>query len=544
LKLPVIGPTKHNVILITQREIEVYRNVVAVSLGCHWDGVSFPHPDNYDTETLVDGVNKRFLCKPPAANEALRGEFNRFVKKWVVKYLTPLDPSADDSLETWLGGTSYTESRKSELRNCWDQVVSIWEKTIPKGKYFICKSFGKDESYPTFKHARAINSRSDAFKCAVGPMFHLIEQQVFALKWFIKKIPIINRPAYIYENLYRDGATYFASDYTAYESMFTAQLMRDCEFELYDYMTSRHNHHDQFMELCERVLAGKNTCKFKNFRVEVDATRMSGEMNTSLGNGFSNLMFMLFLCKRAGSKDVSGVVEGDDGLFVCNGPLPTAEDFKLLGLTIKIELHENLSTASFCGLVFDELDLLNVSDPIKILAKFGWASNRYAKSNNVKLQTLLRCKSLSLLAQYPGCPIVQELALYGLRTTGSVEKFVVAELAKNSVGYWEREMRTLISEKPQPRIVPIRTRLLCEKLYNITIAQQLEVEKYLSKLTTLQPLKLDCLMHLVPPDAVTFDSEYSTYTYPHSAYLTRPVDKWVRLASKCNSLKILPTRRP
>ena len=174
-------------------------------------------------------------------------------------------------------------------------------------------------------------------------------------------MPVPDRPQHIIDKLWLPGSSYVATDYTAYESHFVAELMEAIEFVLYEHMTQHLKEGPRFMELMRGVLAGKRKAQFKYFDVEVNATRMSGEMNTSLGNGFANLMLFEFACHKVGSECV-GVVEGDDGLFRVNGPIPPSNLFESLGFTIKAVTHERLETASFCGMVFDVEDRVNVSD--------------------------------------------------------------------------------------------------------------------------------------------------------------------------------------
>jgi hypothetical protein len=275
----------------------------------------------------------------------------------------------------------------------------------------------KDETYPEYKHARAINSRSDEFKCASGPFFKCIEKTLFTLDWFIKKVPIADRPSYIKNRLERMGVSYFAADYTSFESLFTKKLMQTCEFVLYEHCVSEHPLGRAWLSLISEALLGRNVCSFKLFNVSVNATRMSGEMNTSLGNGFSNLMFLLFLCQENGMTDVLAVIEGDDSAASGCGKWPSVEDFAKLGLVIKVDMSDSIEEMSFCGLVFDSDECLNVTDPREVLASFGWTSAGYKAMKQNKLKLLLRCKALSLAHQYPGCPIISSLAQYGLRVT-------------------------------------------------------------------------------------------------------------------------------
>jgi len=269
------------------------------------------------------------------------------------------------------------------------------------------------------------------------------------------------------------------------------------------------------------VIAGTNKCVFKHFSVELEATRMSGEMNTSLGNGFANLMLMLFMCEEVGSTFCDGVVEGDDGLFSITGPTPTKADFETLGLRIKLEEHNDISTASFCGIIFDSQDRCNLVDPRKVVMTFGWACSRYVAARDSKLRALLRCKSLSLVYQYPGCPIVQALGLYGLRITTEVsigEMFRVINTKGYNSYHRTRELAS-IGKQWKTREIGMNTRLLCERVFGISVEAQLDYEKYLgslTQLTRLEPRQLTTYMHV---DCHDYSNKY---VMPVPADIRRP----------------------
>lgn len=476
-----------------------HRRLVAVSLGCHATDAVCPHVDPGDVPTAVAGGQKRFTAKPPTPNRKMRRSLRRFVKKWCKKNLVPLSPESDTSVRTWLASTSYTQARKDELLRKWEAMSDIED---PTKKYLACQSFIKDETYPSYKHSRCINSRSDEFKVTVGPIFRLIEKVVFQHEAFIKKIPIAERPAYIRNLLHVEGADYFAADYTSFEALFTKELMEDCEFIMYKYMTQYLPEGKQWMSLVKRVMGGINECIFKDFTIEVLCTRMSGEMNTSLGNGFTNLMVLLFLAEWNGCDNIKVVVEGDDSMARMTGPRPTAEQFEMLGMRCKVEFHEAMETASFCGLVFDVDDLVNVTDPREVLATFGWSNALYAKSSSRKLKMLLRCKALSMAHQYPGCPIISALAQYGLRMTRSYDvRHFIAESGRFSV--WERDqlVSALKDEKKiRVREPPMKTRLLVDKLYGLTIDQQLKIEQYFNSCQVLRPFSMRDMVFNIPSD--------------------------------------------
>ena len=500
------------------REVDLSkRPVVQTSMGPVLIGAALPHPDPQEPLTMIAGVEKRFAIDPPPNDDKMLDRLGDFVTKWVSLHLTPLSPTSDTSQETWYASTMYPLWRKQELREAYADM-----DPRKLDQYLFNNSFQKDEVYPEYKYPRAINSRSDKYKTIVGPIFKLIEKELFKLPWFIKKIPVKDRPKYLFEHLYRDGAKYYATDYTAFEANFRKKVMEKCEMILYRYMTQYLPEGSEWMVHVERGLLGRNHCRFKNFFVDVDATRMSGEMCTSLGNSFSNLMFMLFMCHEKGMdiEKIAGAVEGDDGLFVGEGEFPNEQDFAKLGLMLKMEEHEDLSTASFCGMVFDVEDLVNVTDPYEVLATFGWTSGRYARSKKAKLLTLLRAKSLSLAYQYPGCPILAELARYGMRMTRSYDVRSLLEKDR-TMSMWDREQ--LLEALQHPILntpVSMRTRLLVERKYGITVETQLRLEEVLRNKNDLDPIH-HALTEL-HPDWLDYWTTYVHEGFTKDIYLEYP----------------------
>lgn len=504
------------------------RPPVLISTGPIFVGAVCPHPDPQDADTMIAGVCRRAAVATPVADAPTLRRFGKFVDRWINKHLTPLKPDSDTSLDTWLDLTNYPKYRRDELRD-------LWKLTIlgSSNKHFRNKCFQKDETYADYKHARGIYSRSDEFKCAVGPIFKLIEAEVYKHHSFIKHIPVADRPSYI-NNLLNGGpgAKYLATDYTSFEALFTRELMSLCEFKLYRFMTKLLPEGEEFMRLCEDVIGGLNVCEFKHFRMNVECTRMSGEMCTSLGNGFSNLMFMLFTCEECGCDNTEGVVEGDDGLFVTNpgklGHIPTEDDFIKLGLRIKLEVHDDLCTASFCGIIFDPEELINVTDPRDVLATFGWTNAHYAHAKPPALRDLLRAKSMSFAFQYPGCPIISSLSWYGLRATGKF-KHLGRVLNSKQLNSWQRGqlLDAVAGFARCVRIEPgIRTRLLVERLYHIRVEHQIAIEKYLDTKNDFSPIDFPLLKMYMPESWCSYYDKYVLPVKSLGADLRRPAHDW------------------
>jgi hypothetical protein len=472
------------------------REPVSVSLGCHFIGAKLPHPDPNHEATLKAGACKRFASRPPEPLPGMLRKLKRFTYRFCKRHLKPLAADVDLSFETWIESTNYPLWRKEQLRAERARITNFKDP-----RYKQVNTFMKMETYPTYKHARCINARSDAFKCLSGPWFKAIEKEVFKLDWFIKKIPVRERPQYIIDRVRRGGSRYVCTDYTAFETHFTKEVMQSCEFVLFKYMTQHITERHQFLYMLS-VISGLQKCVTKWFTIFVSATRMSGEMDTSLANGFSNLMLFLFIYEHETKTSytvVTGVVEGDDGLFSVFEVF-SGEVFKKVGMTIKLEVIEQISEASFCGLVFDEEDKKNVTNIIEAMLDFPWTNSSYISSSTKRLKELLRSKSLSMLYQYPGCPVLQSLASYGLKMT----KGITLRIDKMRLSLWEREQLIEAVEYYKYNAltttpVGIRTRFLVEKLYGITIEQQIRIENIFDSATTIAPFQIsDLEVHYTP----------------------------------------------
>lgn len=363
--------------------------------------------DLNDPDTLKCGFEKRLLRELPTPNRKTLAQFTDFVRKYVSK----LPMARDIPFDEWLDSIeNINEQRKAQLRES-HELLRGGRPTRRQASHI--DTFGKTESYPEFKHCRMINSRSDAFKAYSGRYFKAIEEIVYELPEFIKHVPVPDRPARI-QGLKRAGLRYYENDFTAYESHFTAELMDICECALYRHCLKWCSEDAEF--LC-RTLTGVNRMRTRSgVSAKVLARRMSGDMCTSLGNGFTNLMLVKFIAfKKQGT--VEGFVEGDDGLFACNFEM-SSDDYLELGFTVKIVEVDDPCHAHFCGMIFSENGEI-IRDPFKVCQTFGWTSSLIGASKPIMYQ-LLRAKALSSVFETPQCPIVGAYARHALDVTSGV----------------------------------------------------------------------------------------------------------------------------
>lgn len=269
--------------------------------------------------------------------------------------------------------------------------------------------------------------------------------------------------------------------------------MNDIEFLAYDFLCSQNEHAATVLQDFKNVVAGVNTIKFPDMTIKVDATRMSGEMNTSLGNGLVNLIIINFICEELYGADVAAVVEGDDSLYKTDAPVKT-QDYVDCGFTCTLEEHESINTASFCGLIFDEYSEVVIANPIKYILKTPWINRRWLNSNFNTMLGLYKSRSLSLLWQFPGCPVINEYAKYLYRMTNHVR--LTTSMAREFK--WNNEIFAIVSEavidetklfdKMPKKDITFGTRMIMEQTFGITIEHQLYLEDLFRNKNDLHPI--------------------------------------------------------
>jgi len=484
---------------VTQIRPEFYnytsRSSVRISLGCHVLGTSLPVPDFNHGPSQLAGCTKRVAAAMPPIPPNLGRRFFRWVKRFCNKHLRFLkfSPTDDFDFESWITNTEYPLYRKQELRE-------VYELSKNRRVKFDVKAFIKDEDYTDYKHLRGIYSRCDDYKVRVGPYFQKFGDKLFSSKWFIKKIPVPERPTALLEKLGKYN-NIFCTDFSQYESTFVDFLMR-VEHWIYRWSLEGHPLQKHFCDLFA-LMRQSNKIVFKLFDCVLDAKRMSGEMNTSCGNGLMNLLITFFNLERAGNdiEKCDAFFEGDDGIVGCVN-IPTSQLYTDLGARIKIDIPEGISTASFCGNVFHPDHLHNVTNPSEASVSFGWtrARNYRFASHSLKMR-LLCAKSISMLYEYPGCPILKHLGQYGLRCTYKYIKSLDAEFVRrhsDNVYHAEQvqKAREFIQEYGIPNVeIGDGTRSLVERLYGISVSAQLYIEHKLDSLSTLQPLDFSDLLN-------------------------------------------------
>jgi len=441
-------------------------------------------------------------------------DFAHFVNAWLGSNLIPLEAGYDFSVESWIVKTNYSEKRKAALLLNYEDTFR--QKYSDKIK---CKSFIKDEFYDSVKYARTINSRSDWFKVHSGPLFKAIESVLFKRPEFIKYVPVKDRPEYMLNFFGKTSGNFSCSDFKSFEGSFVPKMIRACEAQLYDYMLAHNPVERAKMKTIVDVLCGRNVLQFKNFRGQVRGVRMSGEMCTSLGNGFTNLMLVKYFLDKTGNEGVS-IFEGDDGIHLTKYPLKDPMSFfASLGFNLDFKIHDNIYESKFCGQTFDHCKNVQI-DCKKALINLCWIKGGYRNATKNKLLSLLKAKTMSLLFRAPNCPVVSSFASWVYR---SIEgRYAINSFDSN----WMRnDVKTMLSNfKYEDININLDSRVLYEKVYGVSIELQLELENYFNSLQGLSLLSHPALNDLYGPTNFMLNDMYVKFGGANDSVMVRPIN--------------------
>lgn len=416
-------------------------------------------PDTSDPHTVITGFVKRLMCDVhPRLNKRMLKDFRSFVRGKLKQWYLPIQAETDTTVETWLSKTNYSEVDKEHMKQTWNKTKHLYPNMKVNDatwkKHFYVKAFPKEEPFPVeetsditrpkLKDSRMIYARIDDAKVYFGPYAKLMEEQIFYTSnpnnpiKFAKSI----EPTLFKKELdeFQDYPNFIQTDYSSFEGSFSPKLMKACEVQMYKYMLSNYpNVRDTFIRLSRT-----NHIRSKFCTATIEGCRMSGDMVTSLSNGFTNMMVQLFLAHHYKYPLRKGLVEGDDGLFAyASSSVPKIEEYAQLGFIIKTETKRSVWDTSFCSKIYNNSGTLTYP-PLDFLRNFNWSENPRAKSGKVtKRLELLSLKALSYLVQFPNCPVIAPIAF------ALLDKFQISfdERRLNKLINTDRSIRNWLSRK-------------------------------------------------------------------------------------------------
>jgi hypothetical protein len=460
--------------------------------------------DPHSPENIHIAFNGRVNPIVPLANPAIYVSLTQFTRRFLrTNFVPPNHPELHEFLYStwkplekitdydkceieWLNKCDhYTEQRKNQLyqafKSCHHEGKFVYDRKI-----FKCKSFPKREIYPEPKKVRLINARSDKFKAIVGPVIKMIEEIVYKLPEFVKgdnpeNLP--NRLAEIEKYKYK-----IETDYTSFESCFVPQYTASVELQLFEFFLQNN---PEILKIIKESYYqnGKprvNVMGNKDYVCRCIGSRMSGEMWTSLANGFSNYINIKYImATKYPTVKYSFFVEGDDGIIGVDEKCLKKEDFTELGFNIKLTYHTELKFTSFCGNLFHPDVRQLVVNPQNIVRLFWTTTAKYLQAGPKVVEELIRAKAMSAYTVGQHTPILAFLAYKIIKIIGE-GKFIIDPNRRfwlhNIIRHWKP-----LDATP---VVCLENRVLYEEKFGIMIQDQLEMERGIMQATTLNDLHL------------------------------------------------------
>lgn len=494
-------PFDHNIPIVIEPNKNAFTKPAAVAIGPRI--LTDPVICNYrSTNNHIRGLMKRVI-HDVNFDRSLAFGLTQFTKRFLKQHYKPLPyvPISIDTLdEFWLNNAEqYTLKQKQRFRDLLNEFndnnnnAQLYTQ-YRRGRLYRCKSFIKREFYAELKEPRIINARPDLFKSIVAPYIKMIEHEVLYNKHFIKG----KRPHEIAERMsqIRQQFSYIAeTDYSSFEGSFSDRFQNCVERQLFQYMLINN---PIIAEIVEHVYTTRNkmtlaTSKGLKFKAACPGSRMSGDMWTSLANGFTNMILFLYVVKKSLSRRhykpdnaatrYDFIVEGDDGFFGTNFKL-NFSIIQRLGFQLKVHYANDINDLSFCGICVGP-NQLPVPDFWRQLEKFGWEYdeniiNRYSDKITKHECELMRAKALSLLACAPGNPILQPLCVKILKLTEHVT------VRPKTFDFWDREVLRLHTYTPTPVKITFEMRKFYEQRFQVSINEQIEIENIINSSDTIR----------------------------------------------------------
>jgi len=504
------------------------------AMGMDVPGAVLPIADTDDWKTLLHGACYRYARQVPEPNNVLLNECAKWQRSFLYHNVLPL--SHVISFEEWLATTSYPNSHKLKLRETYDRMGGNCTPFETLVKDFVrdavrpIKGFGKLENYLEYKPARGINPLGDEFMCLAGPFVKSIEQAIFhddgsmndhhISRYFVKSIPVSERSQFINDRLGDKGAWFGKSDHSSFEAHTTPKVYNKFERTLYDYM-GRLCVPKEFLSYFHNVNIHKNKVNYGcGLTVWVIGRRMSGMPNTSLGNGYTNLVAGLFNAVHNGADidTIDCICEGDDGIIACQKIGPTEKTYLDLGFEVKFERVDCAGDVGFCHIYYDENQCsVALTDPRKTLIGFGWTHGQFMGAGDAVMKQLLRAKGLSLKCEFPSCPVLGVLAYKAIQLTDGVK-------ARMGNSWKEQQLSSVelirAEKNALPNISAISRRYV-EDHFNISVSQQLQIEAAILNTARWDcPMTIPELESLVDPMWSDFSDTYAFRARTHDDALS------------------------
>lgn len=227
--------------------------------------------------------------------------------------------------------------------------------------------FVKTEQLEDDKDPRAIQARKDSYKARAGPWVAALEERCLqVVDFLVKKLNDEERAKKVAE-LKTRASNIVELDFTRFDRHCSKQLLEATEHLVYDVVLPK-----EIAALMHKQL--HNNCKTANgVTYQVQGSRMSGDVNTSIGN----CIIVACMCKAAGIPWDALLVEGDDMIAAVTNKERDSLNLGILTATgMKPQIITSHDAGSFCSR-YDVVDSLGeprrVRHPCRDIRRYGFS---------------------------------------------------------------------------------------------------------------------------------------------------------------------------
>lgn len=440
-------------------------------------------PDTKSVANAYQCCIKRFATLMPDAEDKEGRQFHDFVVTLSKLVFKPIDFGNVPTIDEYLAGTHYNQARKKQIRDAFLEQDHVTQGLIGY------MGFGKLEQYMDDKTMRGINTPSDSSKALLAGLISVCDKSFFSSRWFVKGTNPADLPKTLREML--GNKRVYATDFSSMESHHEGWLGK-AVLSVYEHMLSSCPITDTHRRILTTMFMGTRKIRFAGNKVSLGGRLMSGAQWTSGANSLLNFTLIAYMMSSGlgTSKERAewvrsqfiGKFEGDDGIFDATRQIDLNIASRL-GLKLKIESFANVELAGFCGnYLAPDCDQV-LKAPLKALANFFAMPMRYYNHKDTKVLALLRARALSYSVQYGGCPILGALSYKVLSLTASIDvRCVLSGLEQHKQDLVTHALNAKIWSQDQPSISDA-TRSRYEELFDMTVPEQLRIEKAISEMT-------------------------------------------------------------
>jgi len=219
-----------------------------------------------------------------------------------------------------------------------------------------------------------------------------------------------------------------------------------------------------------------------DIRYKTEGKRMSGDMNTALGNCLLMVMMARAALKAVGASNYELLDDGDDCLVI----LEQSEEWRLAGLVDEFlafghELKVENRATSILDVNWCQMKPMQVggewrfvADPRKVLSSMT-AGTKYWSQPGAR-ESMAFSVGQCLLALYDGVPLIQEYAVALCRNGTRWNN----DIQYADIWYKAKAEKHPFFTKLEPKPVTNETRLSLERAWGISIQEQYHIETVLS----------------------------------------------------------------